>query len=233
MNNYRSLIPNSITMASLACGAFSLLFSASGALLPAGMLILASYILDLFDGLVARWLKASSAFGLQLDSLSDIVSLGAAPGVLIFAHLSAQGVSALWVWVIAVLVPLAGAFRLARYNLLPTKPTASHETLGLTISTGGATLTLAVLSDLTATGEFLPPWSFALLVGLVCLLMVSRVKLPSFAGIFSQPRRSLVLVLLFASSLLLVPFYRVWFLWTSAYIVFSVVRFGYLRIRGL
>ncbi|UCH58488.1 MAG: CDP-alcohol phosphatidyltransferase family protein [Anaerolineales bacterium] len=232
-NRYRSLIPNSITMGSLACGALSLLYSANGDVRFAGMLILASYLLDLFDGLVARWLKAGSAFGLQLDSLSDIVSLGAAPGVLVFAYLRGQGESAWWVWVVAILVPLAGAFRLARYNLLPSQPTASHHTLGLTISTGGATLTLAVLSDLTTTGEHLPGWSFAVLVCLVCLLMVSRIIFPSFAGIISQQRRSLVLALLFAISLLLVPPFRAWLYWAGAYLVFSLTLAGYRRIKGL
>ena len=230
-SRYRALIPNSITMASLACGALSLLLSTSGNPQLAGMLILASYLLDLIDGWVARWLKAGSAFGLQLDSLSDIVSQGAAPGVLVFAYLWGQGETAWWVWAVAILVPLAGAFRLARYNLLPSQPTASHETLGLTISTGGATLTLAVLSDLTTTGERLPAWSFAPLVGFVCLLMVSRIIFPSFAGIFSQPRRSLILALLFAVSLLLVPIYRAWFYWTSAYLVFSLALAGYRRLK--
>ncbi len=230
-NRYLMLIPNSITMAALACGVLSLMLSVYGDLQRAGMFILASYLLDLFDGMVARWLKAGSAFGLQLDSLSDIVSLGAAPGVLVFAYLRGLEETAWWVWAVAILVPLAGAFRLARYNLLPSQPDASHVTLGLTISTGGATLTLAVLSDLTTTGMHLPVWSLALLACLVCLLMVSRMIFPSFAGLFSRPGRSLVLILLFAVSLMLVPFYRAWFYWTSVYLVFSLAQAGYRRLK--
>jgi len=231
INRYRPLIPNTITMAALACGVLSLLLSVKGDPQLAGNLILASYFLDLVDGWVARWLKAGSAFGLQLDSLSDIVSLGAAPGVLIFVYLSEQGQTAWWIWALAILVPLAGAFRLARYNLLPSTPTASHQTLGLTISTGGATLTLTMLTDLTSTSGRLPAWILALLVCFVCLLMVSRIIFPSFAGIISQRRRSLVLALLFAASLLLVPFYRALLYWIGAYLVISLALVGYRRLK--
>lgn len=230
-NRYRSLIPNSLTMASLACGTLSLLFSVRGDVQAAGIFIMVSCILDLVDGIAARALKAGSAFGLQLDSLADLISLGAAPGVLIFVHLQQSGVAGVWVWAAALLVPLTGAFRLARYNTLPTTPTAAHHTLGLTISTGGAVLTLAVLTDLTSPSIHLPPWSLLLLVYIVCLLMASRIVFPSFAGLFSELRRGLALVVFIGASLLVVPFLTAWFLWTSGYIVFSLLHAGFGRLQ--
>ena len=60
-------------------------------------------------------------FGLQLDSLVDMVSLGVSPMVLVFFHLQNEGIGGPWVWPIVMLIPLAGAFRLARFNLLPAK----------------------------------------------------------------------------------------------------------------
>jgi phosphatidylserine synthase len=71
---------------SLTCCIVSILASAGGNFKFGGALILASYILDLFDGEMARRLRAGSAFGLQLDSLVDMVSLGTAPAVLAFFH---------------------------------------------------------------------------------------------------------------------------------------------------
>ena len=115
----------------------------------AGLLILASYLIDWCDGALARTLHASTAFGLQLDSLVDMVSLGVAPAVLLFMYgIRVAGVSPWLCGPVVVLVPLAGAFRLARFNLLPPKTTSHTDSVGLTISTGGALLALAVLSNL-------------------------------------------------------------------------------------
>jgi phosphatidylserine synthase len=83
----RYVVPNSITFLSLAFGVAAILAAATGALTTAGALILISYVLDLFDGEMARRLEAGSSFGLQLDSLVDMVSLGTAPAVLAFFHL--------------------------------------------------------------------------------------------------------------------------------------------------
>ena len=149
---YRVLIPNGLTFLSLLCGMAAILVSAATGtaadaprhLWCAGLLILASYLIDWGDGLVARLLHASTAFGLQLDSLVDMVSLGLAPTVLLFMYgLRVVGVSPWLSGPIVVLVPLAGAFRLARFNLLPPKTTSRTDSVGLTISTGGALVTLA------------------------------------------------------------------------------------------
>src|SRR5690606_36165585 len=145
-------------------------------------------------------LKAGSAFGLQLDSLVDMVSLGTAPAVLAFFHLQMEGgVAAGWLWPCVILFPLAGAFRLARFNLLPVK-TSNTESLGLTISTAGATLTLTVLSDMAATLEILPNIFYVPLMIALAGLMVSTIAFPPLAWVFSRRRLSYLLVLLFGAS---------------------------------
>ncbi|MFQ5399338.1 MAG: CDP-alcohol phosphatidyltransferase family protein [Anaerolineae bacterium] len=228
---YRYLVPNGITFLSLACGVVSILLSASGHLQPAGILILASYILDLFDGATARRLQAGSEFGLQLDSLVDMVSLGTAPAVLAHMHLLAEGVDQVWVWPVVVFVALAGAFRLARFNLLPPKPTGNTDSVGLTISTGGATITLAVLSDLAVPGEVIPDIAFVPLLAFIGLLMVSKIAFPSFRWVFSGKRKNALLVFLFGVSLLKLSFFNAWFLWTNAYLGISLARAGYRNFR--
>src|SRR5262245_50761888 len=92
--NYRVLIPNGLTFLSLLSGMCAILLAAATPtaadapryLWVAGLLILASYLMDWCDGALARTLHASTAFGLQLDSLVDMVSLGVAPAVLLFAY---------------------------------------------------------------------------------------------------------------------------------------------------
>lgn len=231
-SKYRYLVPNGITFASLTCGIVSILASASGDLKLGGILILASYILDLFDGELARRLKAGSSFGLQLDSLVDMVSLGTAPAVLTFFHLQAEGgIAAGWLWPCIVLFPLAGAFRLARFNLLPVK-TSMTDSLGLTISTAGATLTLAVLSDIAFAREILPNLSFIPLIIGLAALMVSKIAFPSLAWIFSRRRLSYVIVLLFGASVFVMPsFANAWLLFTGSYIGVGLARAGLLAIR--
>ncbi len=230
-SKYRYLIPNGITFASLICGVLSLLMAATGRLEAAGILILCSYVLDLFDGSLARRLNAGSSFGLQLDSLVDMVSLGTAPAVLAFMHLQQRGLPEAVIWPLVVLSPIAGAFRLARFNLLPAK-TGSSDSLGLTISTGGATITLAVLSDLALPSPFLPAWAYVVLLVLVSLLMVSTIRFPPFTWVFGSKKRSAAVLGLVGVSLFLVPFVQAWFLFTNGYLSVSLVRARLLRGRA-
>lgn len=229
-SKYRYLLPNGVTFLSMACGISGILAAATGALSVAGLLILTSYVLDLLDGELARRLDASSNFGLQLDSLVDMVSLGCAPAVLAFFHLqrslqdSNQMVTVL-LWTTTILYVLAGAFRLARFNLLPTKE-GQTESVGLTISTGGATLTLAVLSDLANAAERVPDLTFLPLMLLLALLMASRIRHPSIVWVFSHRWANLLYMLYFAVTLLLLrlPFVNVWFLFNGGYLGITLVR---------
>ncbi len=231
-NNYRYLVPNSITFLSLICGIVSIMSAATGNLRLAGGLILASYILDLFDGEMARRLNAGSTFGLQLDSLVDMVSLGTAPAVLVFMRLQASDLSPLLIWPFVVLIPMAGAFRLARFNLLPVKQSGSADSLGLTISTAGATQALAVLSDLALPDRFLPDLFYPLLLLVLCLLMVSMIRFPSLAWVISRKRLTMVFLSMIVVSLFFWPFVLTWFLFTNGYLGASLVRAGILMRGG-
>lgn len=233
-SKYRYLVPNGITFASLTCGILSILLAATGNVdnfRAAGALILASYVLDLFDGYTARRLQAATEFGLQLDSLVDMVSLGTAPAVLLFMHLQTEGLTAWWTWPFIIMVPLAGAFRLARFNLLPPKKTGNTDSVGLTISTGGATIALAILADLSTSTEYLPTASFVLLALVMSVLMVSTIPFPSFFWIFSRRRTNIALISMFGVSLVITTIFPAWFFWTNAYLGLALARAGYQRFR--
>lgn len=228
-SNARYLIPNLITFFSLACGVVAIMLSGSGLLALAGTFILASYILDLFDGEAARRLDAGTGFGLQFDSLVDVVSLGVAPAILAFFHLQNEGgVTSFLLWPSIVVYVAAGAFRLARFNLLPVK-TGQTDSVGLTISTAGATLTLAVLSDIANVGEVLANAFFIPLLWGLVLLMISRIAFPSIVWLFSRWWANIfymayiVLTLIF----LKLSFFHVWFLFNSGYLGFTIMRAGY------
>lgn len=231
-SQYRYLIPNSITFTSLTCGIAAILLAATGQLVTAAILILASFILDLFDGASARYFNAGSAFGLQLDSLVDMVSLGTAPTVLAFMYLYLADVaSTLFIGVLAVFFALAGAYRLARFNLMPPKASGRGDSAGLTISSAGATLALAVVSDMTILTLRLPAaWLMPIMV--ICgFLMVSRIPFPSFRGVFKGRRRIGVLLLLFTVTIAWATFGKAWHFWNTVYLGWGLARAGYLQIN--
>ncbi len=223
----RYAVPNSITFLSLAAGVAAILSAAAGAMPAAGALVLISYVLDLFDGELARRLSAGSEFGVQLDSLVDMVSLGTAPAVMAFVHLrdSLDGALAPLLWFLVVLYTVAGAFRLARFNLLPTK-SGQIDSLGLTISTSGATLTLAIVSDIATRGEIAPAWAFLLFIPFLAILMASRIPFPSIVWLFSYRPANIFYLLYFTLALFVfrLPVVAVWFLFNLGFIGVALVR---------
>jgi CDP-diacylglycerol--serine O-phosphatidyltransferase len=229
-SRYRYLIPNSITFISLTCGIVSILLAATGQLVIAGILILASYILDLFDGASARYFNAGSEFGLQLDSLVDMVSLGTAPTVLAFMYLYlAEAAPTFWIGVLTVFFALAGAYRLARFNLLPAKASGSSDSAGLTISSAGATLALAVISEMTILTVPLPATWLIPIVLICTVLMVSRIPFPSFASVFKGRIRVAVLLVLFSVTIAWATFGKAWHFWNTVYLGWGLARAGYLQ----
>ncbi|MBE0650140.1 MAG: CDP-alcohol phosphatidyltransferase family protein [Bacteroidales bacterium] len=120
-------IPNTITLLNLTSGIVSIYFGVKGdphSLVIAGLFIFIAAVFDFFDGFAARMLHAKSDIGLQLDSLSDMVSFGVAPGFILYQMLvlshgnpaaNDQGFD--FVPFFAILVPWMGALRLAKFNI--------------------------------------------------------------------------------------------------------------------
>ncbi|UJF25003.1 CDP-diacylglycerol--serine O-phosphatidyltransferase [Suttonella sp. R2A3] len=86
MKGYRTIyiLPNAVTTAALFCGFYAILAAINGRFDHAAVLIFVAMIFDGFDGRVARWTKTESDFGVQYDSLSDLISFGVAPSILIY-----------------------------------------------------------------------------------------------------------------------------------------------------
>lgn len=107
-------IPNAFTLGNLLCGCLGINACYNHDLLLAGYFILLGAFFDFFDGFAARMLKVSSPMGKELDSLSDMVTFGVLPGVIMF-HLFMNANSELQH--IAWIIPLASAYRLAKFNV--------------------------------------------------------------------------------------------------------------------
>ena len=112
----RKHIPNSITMLNLVSGFAATVFASQGYNEYAAWLIIAGGIFDFCDGFAARLLKSYSVLGKELDSLADVVTFGVAPGAIVFNLLSATGFPVLSSLLVAGLIPVASAIRLAKFN---------------------------------------------------------------------------------------------------------------------
>lgn len=229
-NRLRCAAPSLVTYAALACGFTAIVLAAEGHLGWAGLFILMAYITDALDGFVARKLNAASAFGLQLDSLADVVDLGLAPVFLSYKHIQAN--MAVPGWLAAALgfpYIMGGAFRLARYNLLAAeKEGKSDQTVGLTISTSGALLTLAVLTSRAyprVAGFLILPAMVAL-----PLLMVSRIRFPEFHVVFKHWRWNLIVLTLSGAASFIITPQAVALGLLVGYVAFGVLRAAYYAL---
>ena len=128
MNAIKRNIPNLITLANLTCGLFAIIFSFQGNLPTASLCIFLGAFLDFFDGLAARLLKVSGEFGIQLDSMADMVTFGVAPGFILFHFMfylnndmifrhSMENSSFFFPASLALLIPIFSAYRLANFNV--------------------------------------------------------------------------------------------------------------------
>jgi len=111
------LLPNLITTGALFAGFYSIIASMNGSLEKAAIAIFVAGVLDALDGRIARLTNTQSAFGVQYDSLSDLVAFGVAPSVLVFNYtLSTLGNFG---WMVAFFFMACAALRLARFNTQP------------------------------------------------------------------------------------------------------------------
>src|SRR5512139_3217304 len=109
------IVPNLFTTANLFAGFFGIVSAIDGKFELAAMAILVSCVFDILDGKVARLTKATSRFGVEYDSLADLVAFGVGPGILIYLY-GLKDFERLG-WLAAFVFVACGALRLARFNV--------------------------------------------------------------------------------------------------------------------
>jgi CDP-diacylglycerol--serine O-phosphatidyltransferase len=184
------LLPNIITLSSIFCGFDSIRISATAGgdddYYRASLLLVFALFFDMLDGRVARLTKTQSAFGLQIDSLADVVSFGVAPALLVYKWSLYQRPTA--GLVVAFLFAGSGAVRLARFNVLsmgesgkPSKP--GKYIVGLPVPGAAGILISLVVANHAVAGELMGPrylWPMMMLTVFLSFLMVSTVRFRSF-----------------------------------------------------
>ena len=182
VNSIRNNIPNAITCCNLLSGALACI-AAFHAFEPwwwgwqgyevAFVLIAAAAVFDFFDGFAARLLHAVSPLGKELDSLSDAVSFGLAPAMVLYNMLVAKAPHAEWLAYMAMLIPAFGALRLAKFNVSTNQTTTFT---GLPIP-ANAIFWIGFTNFYVEHHADMPLWVVAVAVVALSLLMVCGLRM--------------------------------------------------------
>lgn len=194
-----SLIPSLFTIGNIFCAYYSIISTLRGNYDSAAIAIGVGVVLDGLDGRIARLTQTSSEFGVQLDSIADVLTFGIAPAFLAFswgnqlAGFSADSAGALgiyaaqhlqqWSWIVTFVFLVCGAWRLARFNVQTQKPLesgAKRNFVGLPIPAGAGLIAAIVHFFKGPIIQVGPAVFWYLLVLLVGFLMASTVRYPSF-----------------------------------------------------
>jgi CDP-diacylglycerol--serine O-phosphatidyltransferase len=217
-------LPSSVTLLSIACGFGSIVISVDNAhvgdpadfRLAAILLVLAG-VFDALDGFVARATNTQSSFGVQLDSIADVMNFGCAPGLLLYCYgfvqmneahptLVRMGGLACFVFV------TCGALRLARFNISHGR-TDPRYFVGMPITAGAACVASVVVAWPNPAVTMAQAFMIAGLMVAVGALMVSTIRFPSS----KHPKGKVMIGLLAVSALLLI------FLQTRFFVLFFLL----------
>jgi CDP-diacylglycerol--serine O-phosphatidyltransferase len=233
------ILPNSITLCGMTCGIYAILQIVKYPNDPhrlelAAWAILLANIFDALDGWIARLTNSASRFGVQLDSLSDLLTFCAASSILVYSwELNTLG---RYGWAASLFFVLCGAMRLARFNV-QSESVESRSFTGMPTPAASTILTSGVLLSLNYWEAPLTPprWIAYLALGLTFLLaflMVSTVRYRSAKEILMRQRKPFWWLVLFAGIIYLLVIHPgpVLFLGSIVYLLSGLVEQAYRKI---
>lgn len=224
INSPKSIIANSITSLNILCGFVSIVFASQADYKMAVIFIILAAIFDTLDGLIARLLNTSSRFGVELDSLSDVVSFGAAPAFLVYQSYAYQ--YGIWGILLSSSLLIFGALRLARFNIMLEDISIKADFRGLPIPMAAITVSSFIYSYHHESGIVKPFNNFVIpLIALLSLLMVSNVRYNALPKLHGRKKKILIFfVLVITLSLAFITNGEIIF-----YLLFSIILFGIVR----
>lgn len=234
MHTIKRNIPNYFTLSNLCCGVISIIFTLNNLIYLAAIFIFLGVFLDFFDGFFARYLKVENEFGIQLDSMADLITSGLAPTLILFNLINANEKNLLigifevpfsGISLISFLVVIFAAIRLANFNI-----DKKQKNFFIGLPAPMSAIFIASL-PLIESSEFYSIYSSTVSLCIITIglsiLMVSKIKLFSMKlnfkeNISSQINATQLSMLIF--SLLLILFFNL------AAIPFIVVLYILLSI---
>lgn len=235
IRNITQHIPNTLTLLNLLCGSLAVLLAIRGYIREGAFLVMLGFILDLFDGMAARLLKAQSPIGKELDSLADLISFGLAPAALLFGIQEqlgeggpfslSQPAGAIILRLLPFLLPVFAGLRLAKFNIDERQ---SHQFIGMPTPANGLMVLALPLAIHSQPGSFLTLWlSNDLFVPIysviVSYLMVSPLRLYSLkiSGFNLNKNKFTFLFLAIALGMIILFGYTGLFLTIPVYILYA------------
>jgi CDP-diacylglycerol--serine O-phosphatidyltransferase len=182
------IVPNLFTSGNLFCGVFAIISVFNAEYVVASVAVLIAAIFDSLDGKMARFTKTTSRFGVEYDSLADLVSFGVAPGLLIYSWaLSSYGRLG---WIAVFLFIVCGALRLARFNVQVGTVESSHF-VGLPIPAAASLISTMVMFDsyILHVGGEIKPVLILSVTYVLAFLMVSNIRYRSFKNLNLRDRK--------------------------------------------
>ena len=211
------LLPSMFTMGNMFCGYACIVHAMRGEFATAAPFIGFAVVVDMLDGRIARMTGTTSAFGVEFDSLADIISFGVAPAILTFAW-GLQPLGRLG-WAAGFLFLASAAVRLARFNI----QTGSHDKryfVGMPSPAAAGVLAATVFAYPAGFQTYIEALPVLAMIIVPALLMVSTVRFRSFKNLDLQARRKYPVLLLVALGLVLLA--------ARPELVLVVLAYGYL-----
>lgn len=184
-DRFKAILPSLFTTANMVCGFSAVLLAFRQEFRFAATLLAVSILMDICDGFVARAVGATTPFGVQLDSMADLISFGMAPAVLV--HTWGLAEWPFWSWVFAFFWLGCAAFRLARFNVTVDPLADKRYFIGLP-SPGAAGVPIATIFAMESPK--VGPWLLMPLAVSVlpALLMITTVRFKSFRSVMAIHR---------------------------------------------
>ena len=222
----KSFAANTVTSLNIFSGFISMIFASNGDYRMASVFIIVAAIFDTLDGIVARLLGTSSLFGVELDSLSDVVSFGAAPSFLVYKAYAYQ--FGFWGIIASSTILIFGALRLARFNVNVGDLKTKGDFTGLPIPLSAITISVLIFS-FHKENQMIEPFNYIVipLVLILSVLMVSKIRynaLPKLRDRKLKEKFLFIVILIVALILAIETNGEILF-----YIFISIILFGIFR----
>lgn len=225
------LLPNTITLCGMFAGFYAILSAINGNFLHAAWAIILANVFDGLDGWIARLTNTTTRFGIELDSLSDIVAFGVAPSIMMYkwalAPFGRVG------WAAAFLFVACGALRLARFNIQTGSP-GSKAFKGMPIP-GAATILASIVIFYYEFWTGMPEKNifFPIITILLSLLMVSTLRYHGLKEIDFRERKPFWVLIVFVLALfvLFVHPQTAIFIFAMSYLLWGIIENVYLFLK--
>jgi CDP-diacylglycerol--serine O-phosphatidyltransferase len=218
------LLPSLLTMGNMFCGYACVVYAMRGEYETAAPFIGFAVVLDMLDGRIARLTGTTSAFGLEFDSLADVISFGMAPAILSFQWgLSSLGRLG---WAAGFLFVASAAMRLARFNIQSTTAADKRYFVGMPSPAAAAIPAATVFAYPWGLHDYREALPALAMVVVPAVLMVSTIRFRSYKTLHSKTRKPYTVLIFVAAAIILIATHPRFMLVAMAYSYLASAFFG-------